>query len=725
MIEALAPLDQETIEQELAARKAYLDELGLKMEEQKDKAVVWRSAYEARMNDADIQYMDGVTQLPDSKSGPEVKTAYHQHANDNITRTLTRTITARIQDMLFPTSEKNFAIKKSPEADMPGPEGNSPEEIAAANEDAERRATRMESRIDDYLIECDYSAEGRACIFNAMLYGTGVMKGPFVRRALRKAFTTDESGASIMYVEEKLKPASENIDPRSFYPQPSRNMDECEHVFQLHLMTPKAVRNLARQFQFDKDQINELLKTEPEPGSLADSQLVNRSSRSSKAGSTATEIMKGRYPVWEYHGPVPKECLKYFGVDVAEDDELTTVNGEIWFCQGKILKAIVSHLEGEDRLPYYVFCYEKDPDSIFGYGVPYFIANDQYITNILLQAASLNAMRSAVPITAILKGAMYAQNGNYDIGRVEPWILDGTDDINKALQISTVPFVAGPALDLYARIKENAEEHAMLPMIAAGEPSNAVPTASGLAMLMNASNIVQRQCAKAWDDDITYPKIKAYITWEMLYGTDQSAKGDFDVAPKGASHLLVKDVQTQNAIMLLNMASANPEAAKNTDMRKAVEAVYRYMDMTDVLLPKEQVQEPQPPPPDPRIEVENIRAQIATQQMQADLEREQMRGEVEMLLSEAETTRTQMKLAAETESTQDDLIAQERREALTVRMKEIELAMKDARERQREQLKAQTERLKIGLNAETKARELAAKEKSLNTQVALEKPFRY
>jgi hypothetical protein len=81
--------------------------------------------------------------------------------------------------------------------------------IDAANE----KAKKAETRIEDWLVECQYHAEVRKMIEDAARIGSGVLKGPIPSKRRRIALENGE-----LIIKSEIKPGSKRIDPWNFYP---------------------------------------------------------------------------------------------------------------------------------------------------------------------------------------------------------------------------------------------------------------------------------------------------------------------------------------------------------------------------------------------------------------------------------------------------------------------------------------------------------------------------
>ena len=102
-------------------------------------------------------------------------------------------------------------------------------------------AKKMEKKIHDQLEESNAKKQLRSAAFEAALFGTGIMKGPF---AVDKEYPNwDEEG---MYTPLfKTVPQTSHVSIWNFYPDPdASNMDEAEYVIERHKMSRSQLRAL-------------------------------------------------------------------------------------------------------------------------------------------------------------------------------------------------------------------------------------------------------------------------------------------------------------------------------------------------------------------------------------------------------------------------------------------------------------------------------------------------
>lgn len=751
-----AEIIEEPSEDELQQRNAHkqsvLAKLALSLETNKDEAIRWRLPIEQRWIDDLRQKHNGQPTLPEAKADASLRggTDEFRYTRDNITRPACIQIAARLADMLFPTSEKNWALEPSPLPDLsnpdevitdpltgqpyqvPGVDGQ-PRDMTAADiaarvkKLADQKCARMSQAIDDALQECRYHSQGRAMIGDAVDLGTGVIKGPEVRRTRHTSFHSfempDGSKVPSLKVKDDEKPGLYHVDLWNFFPQPCRRIEEAEYVNELHLLTAKKVRDLAKQPGFDPEQINELLKQEPDLGELQKGgAMIERD----KILAPQVETMRGRYAVWEYHGPIPREALEVMGMTLDEDDKLTTVDGEVWFSQGIVLKVNLNPDEYADRVPYYLFNYEKDPSCCFGFSVPYVLRSDQYAVNQTWHAVMLNAMMSAGIQIGVIPGMMEPMNGRVDLSCTKPkvWgMKSDVTDIRQVLSMWTVPNVTGPLMQVYETARRNAADHTLLPQFMEGEPTKAAQTASGLAMLMNSANVVQRDGAKNYDGDVTVPGLTAMNRWFLLHGEDEEAKGDYNVMPKGESHLLVKDIQAQH-VQVLTQIAENPRYAQYFDTWELLQLNVKTLSIpvTGLLRDRETVEaemkeaQGQPDPLTMKAQADMAQAEAAGVRAQAEAEAKKVEAAQRERDRELDHIEFQMKMKDR---------ADDRLMRLVMKEADVDLAAdKQVNQQDIERAKIASQETATGIDARLRAEQIASQEQKVATQLQVESPVR-
>lgn len=625
----------------------------------------------------------------------------------NLTRVKCNAAEARIGDMALPTEDRNWSIEPTPVPQLRqamrdrslarGPDGSpvmgpagAPLAVADAVQELVRAAKdasdRMQRAMDDQLQECSYNAVIRNVIHNAVVYGTGILKGPVVRNRARTTYARqqmlgpDGTAAEqwVMRMEEDLAPAAESVSPWHFFPDMrAARIEDAEFVFERHPFNKARLRDLAKLPGFDAEQINAVLLSEPKK---ALSGMFEQSDSEAIRGTRSA----GHYEVIEYTGPIDKGDLIAAGVQGIDlDDEITVYQGTVWFCNGVVLKAVLSLLD-TGELMYDVMPLERDDTCVFGFGVPYLMRNSQRAGNAAWRMIMDNARLSVGGQVLYKTGKVRPTNGDYRVTSLKTWEVTDPNS-NIADVFGVVPIVANfqGMFQIFETVRQLTDEETGLPMIAQGQQSPAVTkTAQGMSLLMNSANTVLRRIVKEFDDSVTSRFIRRLYRWNMQFGDDEQAKGDYTVVALGSSSLMVREQQVQGLMQLAQLAATNPEFAQRAKWGEILRTITKAMSINAEGLVKteEEVQAEkqaaaqQPPqmPPEMQIEMAKLEVakaeieikrataaadqQVAQAQAQAAMQHAQASSENERRKIDADLQRAQMDAQADMARAQSELV---------------------------------------------------------------------
>ncbi len=601
----------------------------------------------------------------------------------NKTRVKTNAIAARLSDMLFPTDDKNWGIKPTPvprladraregseqaraaaeQANAALDQGSPEQAVEIANQgnqaaggaseaqqqiDTARKASdSMELEIEDQLRECQYNIQAREIIDDACKLGTGIMKGPVASEHARRSWaekTIDGVSKHALGQTVDPRPAFYRVDPWGFFPdsdasEPADN----ESTFERHLMSKKMIRKLARQPGFDKDEIRAVLREEPRhdaPTYIADLRSIT--------GANYDTGMS-RYMVWEYRGPLTAEEMRDICACLGQDDmagdyddvdPLDEIQVVVWFAQTHLLKFGIHHLDSGDSL-YSLFPFERDDSTQFGLGVPFLMRDPQSAHNA--------AWRMMLDNSGLSSGPQIVVNTKY----IEPadgkWALTA----RKVWKRKSDAPIGAPAFETYDINSHQAElagiielsdqaidDVTNMPLIAQGEQgSHVTQTAQGMGLLMNSVNVVFRRIVKNFDDRMTTPNIRRIYDWNMQFSDKQEIKGDFEIDARGTSVLLVREIQSQNLMLMAMNFSGHPVLGPLLKvvplLRKLMQSFMLAADeivMTDDEIKEEaEKQAEQGAPEDPEIIKLQMQEQIAKLENQTKLQIAQLDRDTQMM----------------------------------------------------------------------------------------------
>lgn len=716
------PIDAEKaaeLQAELDATvEKVLTNIAMELEKKKNEAISYRLPFEREWAIDYHSFNGDHSHIRNTKTDNTDTKFDHEITNDNITRNLTLMFVARMSDILAPNDEASWDGEPSPVADGPllnsthvmpdGSEVNTADLIAEQQEIAKKKCERMKGYIKDVFAECKYNENVRDALMDIGIYGTGVMVGPIVKTIEKRAWVIEDGVARSVISSENV-PSYEYEDLWNFYPMPCRSVAECEGFFRLRLMNRMQVQALQKQPGFDKKQLAKLLKTEPNIGSLQISQQALLNSRIDNS-----EAFKNKYAVWIWNGPVSKDCFSCIEPVVLDNDDLAelddTVMGEVWFCNGLIIKASINPIEGDESLPLYVESYVRNPTSIFGLGVPYICRNDQIAVNQTWSMIMLNGAMSSSSQIGVLKSALIPANGSaqpYGSYRPKYWYFNDTiTDINGAMSSFDIPNHLDSLIPLYEKAKENAETRAMLPLMAQGEPSAAHPTKGGTIALLNTHNIMQRSFAVRFDDNMTKPQVVSCYRYLMLNHPDPEAKGDFNFVGKGSTYLLVKDEEMQK-LFQLSQISQQPAYVEKADHGKIFEAMvsslssnFKNFVKTDAMIEAEKKNNA--PQEDPRVVVERMRIESDKLKMQHEMQIATMKVNADVMVAQKNLESSYLSAAR----------------AENIKLSEIDAKLNIAAGQE------ESKQFIATMNAQLKAHATEQSAKKVDAQISLERPFR-
>ena len=481
----------------------------------------------------------------------------------NLTRPKTRVMRSRLADILFPSDEANWSVEATPVPDI---EGVAEEEIErggmeAARAAAEERAKAMSELVADQLEECGYAEVGRRVVEQACKLGTGVCKGPFARSAEKSEWVESESGW-FMRRTPATAPAFEFVDVWNFLPDmDAESVEDCEFVFEIHRMTKRKLRRLARVPGFLGEEIRSLLLEQPQGGELAEGMRDLR-----LIGEHALEDGETRrYWVLEYHGPVPAGRLRALArrhgdaevaASLEADDPLDMTEAVIWCCQGRVLRYGVHHLDSEAPL-YSVYRLDPADGGLFGHGIPAQMRDPQSALNAAWRMCMENGGLSGVPMFVVDRASIQPAEGGWEIAPRKVWYREGSGD-RAGIEAVRIDGNTDNLVRIIEYASRFCDDETNLPLIAQGDQGAQVAqTAHGMSLLVNAVNIVFRNAARAFDAEFTLPNIRRLYEWNMQFGPD-AVKGDMRVKARGSSVLMLRELQAQNLLMILNLAASNP-----------------------------------------------------------------------------------------------------------------------------------------------------------------------
>ena len=588
-----------------------------------------------------VTVMDAATGVQPVK-GNELEAQHRSTLYIHLLRARANAAEARIADLLFPSDDRNWGIKPTPEPKLSEESVNGTDQIVhngqpimVADPDAEggmrpmtgadlaqgelqkaeRRAKRMQERIDDQLNKCSYNGEARKAIHDASVIGVGILKGPIVVGETKKAWLPPQVPGQPwrLKIVEETRPSSERVDPWNFFPAEDCGEDphDGSHLFERKYLSPRRARDLAKLEGVNLTQLRAALKQGPKRVTVNEGEYqdVRR-----ETGYTLAE--SDHYELWIYTGDVTRHELELCGCDpntvgaqplapygapardsggasqqgTATDgvtqagvdqtnqtgeqfatagmsaaswpmqspndgDPLDVYSGHIWMLNDRIIKAAVNMLD-TGEFPYDIFTWERIEGSWCGQGIPRLARSSNKMFTAAIRALMENAGQTVGPQIVIDKKCIVAQDGRNVITGRKLWLkTDSSVSVNDAFGLFDIPNHQQEFIAIAELGMKFIDDETNFPLIAQGEKGTAPDQVGSMQLLMNSANVVLRRLVKRWDDQITRRHIARYYDWNMQYSDDPDIKGDMYTDARGSGALLERDLQNQHVMQALGLVT--------------------------------------------------------------------------------------------------------------------------------------------------------------------------
>lgn len=506
-------------------------------------------------------------------------------------------------------------------------------------------AQKMEDTISSQLTECKYAKQSRKAIEDRVIYGSAIMKGPVNTNRTHIKYASTADGVWQGQLASNKAPSYVRVNPWYAFPDDSTN-DACfmEDFLEIHPMTRGELVKYTKHDGFMQDSVLELLKEDPQDYAVSVFEQLTGAAQSS------ISRIKNKYIVIEYHGPVTSEQLDALNIVPAyESPDGKTYYGEVWVCQGHVLRVELSNIENFE-IPYTLCPYKEDPTSVLGIGMPMLVKDQQRVVTQAWHMILDNTSASSGPQVVIQRELIEPANGEWELRPRKQWFMnDVSARIADAFQFFVVPNVTPQIMDVLNAAKMFAEEESGVPMLLSsgiGSPKVGTDSATGIGMLQQASTILSDLANEAWDDLMTDKHICRMIAWNIQYNPDNSIKGNFKVDVKASSDYRNKQLYIRDMEKLSLEASQNQEMGKHVDMNELTRARLSMMHLPSqgIVRSPEQVAEMEQaaaqggePNPDvlkynlevERISIEKDRLLLEAQKLEFERTQAQRREEME------------------------------------------------------------------------------------------------
>lgn len=502
-----------------------------------------------------------------------------------------RAAEAWIQDILIQPGDKTWAVKPTPVPEMPPHiEKMIGEQVAAESQqmnmmgapvdpaamrerfenikdelmrrlkdDADKRADRMEKKIEDQLVEAGWDVEFRAFIKDVVTFKAGIMKCPVFRKD--RKFRWMKNGRQwAPRIEERATLKVYRVSPFDIYPSPTARDVQDSYIIERHRLRRKDLLAMKGVPGYDDEAIDAVIE-----------QFGLSGLREWMTTDFQRAELENRHRDWigndetidaaEYTGSIPGRLLRDWGMserEVPEEEQEYAAN--VWVIGPYVIRAVLNE-DPLGRKPYFKASFEEIPGAFWGVGVPELMRDVQDVANA--------AARSLVNNLAIASGPQIEVSTDRlapgeELSTLVPWRIWQTEsDPSKTSHQPAIQFYqpnsyADALMKVYDYFARLADEYTGIPAYTYGNPdvSGAGDTASGLSMLMTAAARGIKQVVHHIDRCVE-GAVERLFEHNMLYDPDESIKGDARIQAIGSQSLIAKEQQQVRRTEFLQM-TANP-----------------------------------------------------------------------------------------------------------------------------------------------------------------------
>lgn len=544
-------------------------------------------------------------------------------AYPRITRVKCISVLSRLMNLMFPGNERNWQLCASPSPDMdpedvqlalqqmlqrfqaqglPAPEVDEELVEQAVKRLADARAEELMELIDDQLQELggdqtlDYIALNRQVLASGIVYGLGVLTGPFARECTTTRWGLDPlTGRPMPTVTTHFKPQFEHLSIWDYYPDmAAKRLRDGDGWFERRVMSRAQVRELANRSDFFGDIIKRYLSRTPVGNYKAQPHEIELRSMGVKVNVNEMKTETSKYELLIWRGPVSGEQLLGCGVEVPLESRGDDIEADVWLLDGHVIKADINAWRklGLKVRQVHEFIFDQDDTAPWGNGLPNVMRDSQMsvaaATRMLLDNASVVCGPNIEVNTELLRP-------DQDISSItayKVWYREGLGADANVPAVRNIPIDAHleellKVIELFMQFADT--ETFVGPATGGDQPAKGMTepmrTAAGASMLRGDAALPFKDIVRNFDS-FTQSVIYSLVQFNKKFNPGKAQEGDYDVIARGATSLIAKEIRGMQVDQLA--ATLTPAEALHVDERKLAEARLKVRDLGDLLVPADE-----------------------------------------------------------------------------------------------------------------------------------------
>jgi hypothetical protein len=436
-------------------------------------------------------------------------------------------------------------------------------------EEANDRVDRMELKMEDQLIEGNWTDALNAFLDDIVTFPYAVLKGPVKRKRKTMSWQNGQ-----LIPTEEIRNEWERVDPFMLYWAPWASDIQDGFVIERHRMTREDLQALMGVPGYNDDAIRAVLNNF-DLGNLNE-WLWTDSAQATAEGKDTTQTifttdLIDALQMWD---SVKGSDLLSWGLSKKEiPDPDMSYPCEVWLVGSTVIRAVLNY-DPLGRKPYYVTSYEKVPGSVAGKGVADLCRDSQNMVNAAARSLANNMGISSGPQVGVNVSRLPPGE---DITEMYPWKIwqfqsSEFNDGSQPLTFFQPNSNANELMAVFEKFSARADEDTMIPRYMTGESSpGAGRTSSGLSMLISNAGKGIKQVISNIDRAVIVPSIERLYQDNLRYSKDPDLIGDVKAVAKGATSLVVKEAEAVRRNEFLQIVLNSPVAQQIVGMDGAAE----------------------------------------------------------------------------------------------------------------------------------------------------------
>lgn len=500
-------------------------------------------------------------------------------AYPRLTRVKCISMLSRLMNLLFPSDEKNWTIAPSPVPNL------SPEDLQTVLdkmqeeqkeltdesiteevvEFARARAANLETEIEDQLTELGGSAQlsyvslARKVLMSGLLYGVGVLKGPFMttRMQTRWSLQASEDGAQKITPEQvEIRVPQYDFAPvwDHYFDMSAKYLHQMDGTFQRVVMSRQQLRALAKDPLFLADVIEKWMK-DNQSGNYKERQYESELRAISTSDPTNSSIRNSRkYECVVWDGMLSGHYLQGCGVAIKDSQLHEMIECSVWMLGDFVIRCNLSPwviLEESERIrTYHYFMFEEDDSSLIGNGLPSIMRDSQLGVCAAVRMILDNASIVCGPSVEVNRALLSPGQDTQGIHAYQVWWRD-EDETSATANLPAVRSIVYEShiteLEKIATLFRGfADQETFVNPATGGDmqagPSEPFRTAAGASLLTGLAALPFKDVVRNFDV-FTESFMRSLIAFNKHFNKKESISGDFQAVARGATSLIAKEVR--------------------------------------------------------------------------------------------------------------------------------------------------------------------------------------